>query len=337
MVTPKKVAFPPVVHEVDLRERLALVRVLVADRDHRTASLVQRILFSFGFRNMDVTTSGESALALLKSRPYDILITEWNMVPIDGVALVKAIRSAQHDKRIPRDIPILMLTARADKDSVSVARDAGITEFVVKPFSAKTMSNRIIRIIDNPRAFVESGSYTGPDRRRKGSPPPGAGERRGRGKAEVTPANAQLRKQLGNVSAAEIIDNLAVNAAQNALNRAESEFIDWARSDVIRLEISYQALRERPSSSDALRDLTYAAYAIKSQAGIFGYALGTEVAGLLVDFLESRKTFGTDHLVVIGKHIETINVIFREQIKESGQAVAMDMIHSLKKLSEKLG
>ncbi len=335
---PKKTLTAPLRYsETDRRERLAKLNVLVADRDHRTASLVQRILFSFGFRNMDITTNGDSALALLRSRPYNIIITEWNMAPVDGVALVKAIRNAKDDARIPRDIPILMLTAKSDKDSVLAARDAGITEFVAKPFSAKTISNRIIQIIDNPRAFVESATYTGPDRRRKGTPPPGIEDRRGNGKSKITPANEDLKKELGDFSAADIINALAIAQAQAELLKAEDDFFDWAREDIEALERAFAHIKLKPSDQDARAQLLDAAYAIKSQAGIFGYPLGTEVAGVLVEYVTSRRKFNANNLIVVAKHIDTINVVFKQKIKEDGEAIARDMIASLKKLIFKLG
>lgn len=319
------------------RTRLAKLNVLVADRNHRTASLVQRILFSFGFRSMDVTTNGESVVALLRSRHYDILILELDMEPVDGIALVKAIRNAKDDARIPRDIPILMLTAKSDKESVIAARDAGITEFVAKPFSAKTISNRIVRIIDSPRAFVESASYTGPDRRRRGEPPPGVEDRRGTGKGKITPANHTLQRELGDITAAQIINELAVAQAQTDLLSAEDDFIDWAREYIAELELAFQDLQRKPTSRNARRLMIDAAYSVKSQAGVFGYQLGTEVAGLLMDYLSSRRTYGSNSLIVVGKHIETIKILFREKIKDEGQDVAGEMIASLKKLIFKIG
>jgi len=339
MAPKKKRIASPMTDELDRRDRLGTLNVLVADRDQRTASLVQRILFSFGFRNMDVTTNGESALALLRSRPYDIIITEWNMVPVDGVTLVKAIRYAKEDARIPRDIPIIMLTARADKKSVYIARDAGITEFVAKPFSAKTISNRIIQIIDNPRSFVEAPGYVGPDRRRRGEPPPGVSDRRGTAseQGKLSPANQSLRNQLGNLAAADIINDMTVAEAQADLLRAEDAFIDWAVEDIERLEKAYAIMQARPSHADAQREIVYAAYAIKAQAGIFGYALGSEVGTLLVDYLESRRSFNEDHLLVIRKHIDTISVIFKQKIKDSGQGIAIDMLESLRRLIDKMG
>ncbi len=330
-------AAKPHLLEIDRRERFSRLNVLIADHDHRTASLVQRILFSFGFRNLDVTTNGESALALLRTRPYDIIITEWNMQPVDGLSLVLAIRNAREDKRIRRDIPIIMLTARSDINSVQTARDAGITEFLAKPFSAKTISNRIIQIIDNPRVFVESPRYVGPDRRRRGEPPPGMAERRvGNHNATLHPANAQLQQQIGK-PAADILDEMAVTEAQAELAKAESEFIHWAHDDILRLERAFAALSANTHDRKAHVDLLDAAYAIKSQAGIFGYPLGTEVAALMVDYLNARKRFTRNDMIVLGKHIDAVGVIFKQQIKDHGLGTAIDMIHSLKKLIQKLG
>jgi two-component system chemotaxis response regulator CheY len=320
------------------RDRLAKLCVMVADRDFRTASLVQRILFSFGFRNLDITTNGESALALLRARPYDIIITEWNMTPVDGVTLIRAIRSAKDDKRIPRDIPILMLTGRTDTESVAAARDAGVTEFVAKPFSAKTISNRIIQIIDNPRAFVESEDYIGPDRRRRGVPPEGVAERRGVRKGKqgtVKPANHWLHQQLGN--ATDIINDLAISQAQADLLKAESDYIVWAHADIMHLQQAYEKLEKRPDDVTALGELSDAAYTIHSQAGIFGYQLGSEVAHLLIEYLRNHRGFNADNLIVINKHIEAITTIFRQKIKDNGQDIAKDIVTSLRKLVQKLG
>lgn len=336
MEKPKKKSLPRVLtSEIDRRGRLANLKVLVADRNHRTASLVQRVLFSFGFRNLDVTTSGESALTLLRSRSYDILITEWNMAPVNGIELVKAIRAAKDDNRLARDLPILMLTAQADKESIIIARDAGITEFVAKPFSAKTMSTRIIQIIDTPRAFVESEGYTGPCRRRRGEPPPGVADRRIRNNA-VAPESS-LQDQLDDATAADILNTHVVEEAQTDLLKVEDEFIAWARDDIEQLEKAYLTLTQKPDDSAAYENMRNITYTIKSQAGIFGYMLGTEAASLLVDYLASHKQFSGANLMVLRKFIDAISTIFRQGIKDNGHAVAAETIIALKKLTQKLG
>lgn len=321
----------------DRRERLASLSVLVADRDQRTASLVQRILFSFGFRNLDMTTSGESALVLLRNRAYDIIITELAMVPVDGLALIKAIRTAKDDARIRHDIPIIMLTAHTDIATVSMARDVGVTEFVAKPFSAKTISNRIIQIIDNPRAFVESPVYIGPDRRRKGLPPEATGERRGtHTKATLVPADKWLQERIGS-PAVEILDEQVITQAQEALLAAEDDFLAWAADDIHTLQRAFAAIEAQPDDANAAAMLRDTAYTVQSQAGIFGYALGGEVAGMLVSYLATSPMFGPQQLTVVSKHIEAITVIFKQSIKDKGQAIALEMRRSLVLLTKKLG
>jgi two-component system chemotaxis response regulator CheY len=320
----------------DIRARLAGVRVLIADRDHRTANLVLRILFSFGMRHIDLTTNGEDALELLRTKPFDFIITEWNMHPFDGIALVKAIRGARDDKRIRRDIPIIMLTAQSELENVQEARDAGISEFVAKPFSAATISSRIVQIIDNPRSFVESPSYAGPCRRRRGAPPPGMKDRRGSGSAKtVLPPNYSLRTQLSGTSAKEILNESIIETAQKELLESRGEYIGWAHTEVVNLKTAFAALNAAPQSTDAQRALISAAYAIQSQAGIFGYELGTEVAKLLVNYVSNHLPPRENHLRVIGKYIEAASVTFNQNVEQYGQSIARDLIASLSRLVEK--
>lgn len=326
----------------EMRARLATVRVLLADRDYRTANLVQRILFSFGLRNIESTTNGETALALLRSHPFDFIITEWNMSPFDGITLVKTIRTAKDDLRIRRNIPIIMLTAQSELENVQIARDAGITEFVAKPFSAATISNRIVQIIDNPRAFVESSGYVGPCRRRRGAPPPGMVDRRGSGDKnalsgeKVTPPDYALREQLGIASAREIINPESIAVAQQALLESRGDYVDWARRDIETLKTAFAQLKIAPQDTSAQQTLLASAYAIQSQAGIFDYVLGTKIAKQLSEYVSNHLPPNNNHLLVIEKYIEAVQVTFNYNIELHGQSIAKDLIESLEQLVAKL-
>ncbi len=147
------------------RDRLRQIEVLIADPDPRISRLVKSVLESFGFRTIHMTTNGAEAIEILRHRSIDMVITEWPMEPIDGMNFVHYVRHS--DDLVHRDIPIIMLTGRAETHDVEKARDSGVTEFVVKPFTANTLSHRIIQVIDNPRSFVISKQFIGPDRRRK--------------------------------------------------------------------------------------------------------------------------------------------------------------------------
>jgi CheY-like chemotaxis protein len=150
--------------------------VLIADDDRRIALIVRKVLESLGFNNIHTARDGTQALQLLRSEKIDMIITDWQMSPMDGISLVKYLRTM--DESPNRFIPIIMLTGNADKINVETARDVGVTEFVVKPFSAKTLCNRILLLIENPRSFIMSRSFSGPDRRRRSLLPPDGMEKR---------------------------------------------------------------------------------------------------------------------------------------------------------------
>lgn len=155
---------------------IADIRVLIADDDRRIALIVRQVLDSLGFKDIRTAKDGESALAILAHDRVDMLITDWYMAPMDGVSLIKFLRTS--DVSPNRFIPIIMMTGNAEREHVEVARDIGVTEFVVKPFSAKTLCDRIMLLIDNPRSFIISKRFVGPDRRRRTVVPPDGKEKR---------------------------------------------------------------------------------------------------------------------------------------------------------------
>ena len=134
------------------------------------------MLGEMGFSNVEVTLSGAEARECLRKKHFDFLITEWNIKDVDGISLINHIR---RDPGSPNPtLPIIMLTGRAEQADVSAARDTGINEYVIKPFSAKTIYDRLERIIEKPRNFIAGPTFVGPDRRHKGEPPPGVANRR---------------------------------------------------------------------------------------------------------------------------------------------------------------
>ena len=160
----------------DVTARLAQIGVLIADNDRRIATIVRNVLESLGFANIHSAIDGAQALQMLRTEKIDMIITDWQMTPMDGISLVKYLRTM--DDSPNRFIPVIMLTGNADRHHVEVARDVGVTEFVVKPFSAKTLCDRIQLLIENPRSFIMSSAFTGPDRRRRSLSPPDGSEKR---------------------------------------------------------------------------------------------------------------------------------------------------------------
>lgn len=157
--------------------RLARVRILVADNDEFVSLLVRNVLKNLGFQNLTLVKDGEKALESIRGNPTDLLITDWQMDPLNGFDLVKFIRTSPDSPN--KFLPIIMLSGNGEYHDIEKARDVGVTEYVIKPFTAKALVERICLVIDNPRRFVISPVFKGPDRRRKQLPlPKNAIERR---------------------------------------------------------------------------------------------------------------------------------------------------------------
>lgn len=337
-------SFSSVNDRPDKRYKFAKLQVVVADSDIGSARLVKQILMSFGFRRIDIFTSGEEALQFLSGNRTDLLVTEWALEGIDGLDLVSNVRAVKSHKFIRFDMPILMLTGRSARRHVEAARDAGITEFVAKPFSAKTISTRLIEIIDRPRIFVEAPNYKGPSRRRRSKPPPGMAERRAprdpQGKklppnVIITRPNSSIKYMVDGLNASDIITPDVVHEAQMEIMKVEGEFVDWVRNDIVRLEDAYTALADNPSNAEKRTHFIECCYTIKSQSGVFGYELGTVVADLLINYLDEHERLHEKQFIVIRKHLDTMVVIFMQKVKEADSELGLALIGSLSKLVAK--
>lgn len=146
---------------------LALDRmtVLIVDDNAPLRGILRTILNAMGAPRIYEASDVRAAMDVLQHEHVDLLICDWKMKPVDGLALVRWIRNPA--KSPCPTLPILMLTCYADVERVKMARDAGVTEFMVKPFSPESIYQHISAIFRKPRRFVDSKSFFGPDRRRK--------------------------------------------------------------------------------------------------------------------------------------------------------------------------
>lgn len=162
---------------------------LVVDDNLHMRRLVRSLLHGFGSRQVFEAEDGASGLEMVENFNPDIMITDWAMPIFDGLELVQLIRNP--DTCDHAYIPIIMLTGHSEKDRVLRARDLGVTEFLCKPISAKSLYDRIYNIVVNPRPFIRTANYFGPDRRRFDDPNYEGPERRTDNSASSTPANSK--------------------------------------------------------------------------------------------------------------------------------------------------
>ncbi len=143
---------------------LESVDFLIVDPNAFMRSLIKNVLHVFGAENFIEANDGADAFKAMQNLAPDIIITEWMMDPLDGLDFTRLVRTGK-DSLNPF-VPIIMMTAYSEKQSVVEARDTGITEFIAKPLSAKTLMARVTAVIEHPRPFIRSPRYFGPDRRR---------------------------------------------------------------------------------------------------------------------------------------------------------------------------
>lgn len=147
---------------------LSRIKFLVVDDNVHAIDLVKTMLRGFGVDQVAEARNIAEAKAVLRAGPVDILILDYLMGDEEGVTLARHIRQ---DPASPMAfMPIIMLTGHADRARVIAARDAGVNEFCVKPFTPSDLMKRISAVIEHPRPFVRSSTYFGPDRRRIDDP-----------------------------------------------------------------------------------------------------------------------------------------------------------------------
>jgi len=150
--------------KTDTEAALNTLRILLVDDNAAMRGIVRTALSAFGCVNVSETSSAKQAMEVLRAQPIDLMILDWKMQPVDGMALVRRLR-AEDCERLTY-LPIIMLTAYSEPAKVREARDAGVTEFLVKPFSSQGLYMRLANIVNRPRAFVRTKTFFGPDRRR---------------------------------------------------------------------------------------------------------------------------------------------------------------------------
>ncbi len=115
------------------------IKILVADDFSTMRKIIKNSVKEMGFTNFEEAENGEQALTMLKSGGFDFLITDWNMPVMNGLELVNNIR----DNPELKGLPILMVTAEAEKDKIVLAVKAGVNNYIVKPFSKETMKKKV--------------------------------------------------------------------------------------------------------------------------------------------------------------------------------------------------
>lgn len=144
---------------------LGKAKVLVVEDMKPMQTLLKSILSLYGFKDVGTSSGETEAFRIFCRMNPDLVVVDWVLEDGDGLSLVRRIRK---DPASPNAfVPVVLMTGFSSRLRVEKARDMGVTEFLVKPFTSRDLYARIEHIIEKPRQFVELDEFFGPDRRRR--------------------------------------------------------------------------------------------------------------------------------------------------------------------------
>lgn len=119
------------------------MNVLVVDDYKSIVRIVRGMLNQLGFVNVDDAPDGAAAMALLKEKDYGLVLSDWNMQPVTGLELLKQVRAEERTKKTP----FVMVTAEAKVENVIAARQAGVNNYVIKPFTLAVLKQKLTSVV----------------------------------------------------------------------------------------------------------------------------------------------------------------------------------------------
>jgi two-component system, chemotaxis family, chemotaxis protein CheY len=119
------------------------IRVLIVDDYKTMLRIIRNLLKQVGFENVDEACDGSSALQALRANTYGLVISDWNMEPMTGLQLLKEVRA---DAKLSH-LPFIMITAESKTENVIAAKQAGVNNYIVKPFNAETLRDKLQSVL----------------------------------------------------------------------------------------------------------------------------------------------------------------------------------------------
>ncbi len=120
--------------------------ILIVDDYKTMLRIIRNLLKQLGFNNVDEATDGSQALHKLRDKSYGLVISDWNMEPMTGIQLLREVRA---DSKL-KDLPFIMITAESKTENVIAAKQAGVSNYIVKPFNAATLKSKIDAVFQPP-------------------------------------------------------------------------------------------------------------------------------------------------------------------------------------------
>ena len=121
------------------------MNILIVDDYKTILRIIRNLLKQLGFNNVDEATDGSMALQKLRDKDYGLVISDWNMEPMTGIQLLREVRA---DSKL-KNLPFIMITAESKTENVVAAKEAGVNNYIVKPFNAATLKTKLSSVLGN--------------------------------------------------------------------------------------------------------------------------------------------------------------------------------------------
>lgn len=311
-----------------------------------------------GLDDIALTASGEEAFRVIIETEPDFVITDWRMPGGSGIELIRRVRTAPDSP--DHFLPIVMLSGYANREQVVEARDAGVTDYLVKPITAKTLLTRLVAVIENPRPFISAPNFFGPNRRTKSDPDYDGPDNRAVEPAETPietlalavdedavldfaddtgprlyrPPN-RLRKKLGKLDGP--VPELLIARIEAGIAELKQRYISWANADLTALYGALDAARTHLGNRrEHIGQLHEIAHNMRGQAGTFDYPLITDIGSSLCSLVEKAVNFGDNELEAVALHVQAIHTVINGKIEGHGDEQAREMLAGLGAVSAKV-
>ncbi|MCU0986237.1 MAG: chemotaxis response regulator CheY [Acetobacteraceae bacterium] len=119
------------------------MNILIVDDYKTMLRIIRNLLRQLDFQNVDEATDGAAALSMLRTGSYGLVISDWNMQPMTGLQLLQEVRA---DAKL-KNMPFIMVTAESKTENVVAAKQAGVSNYIVKPFNAETLKEKIEKVL----------------------------------------------------------------------------------------------------------------------------------------------------------------------------------------------
>lgn len=343
--------------------RLNHLSVLVVEDNSFIRTVLTGALRTVGVGVVHAAKSGADAVRFLGERkaalplgmaPVDVVISDLVMPEVDGLMLLRWIRSSPGSP--DKFLPVLMLSGAADRHYVEQARDLGANEFLAKPFSARTVSSRLLAMIARPRRFVLAHGYFGPDRRRVAKPV--QMDCRMTSEREILVVHSQSKPMgldrypvvhfdlpnrlgakagIGPRDPVPTLPESVLEAAEAEIQERAGDYATWISAEVE--EMARRIDRLGPGGdrvAGLLAEINRSALEMRGQGGIFGYPLITHIAKSLYEATGGGlKAVTPNEQLLFKAHVDAVRAVMNGRVSGDGGATGQQLLATLEVAKKK--